>query len=155
VPPSYSVPADQPKEIKLPSIKTKGFIQKVGVDKNNQIVAPGNIHMAGWYTDSAKPSEPGLSIIDGHVQGVYEKGVFYSLSKLKPEDSFSVTYGDNSTRHFKVVKLDSVPVDQATTALFYRDPAITNQLNVITCGGKYVKSTNSYEKRVIVIARSV
>jgi len=153
--PSYSVPADQPKEITLPAIKAKGFIQKVGVDKNNQIVAPGNIHMAGWYTGSPKPGEPGLSIIDGHVNGVYAKAVFHDLIRLKPDDTFTVSYGDNSVRSFRVVKVDSVPVDQATKALFNRDQTIKNQLNVITCGGKFIKSSNSYEKRVIVMAEAV
>jgi len=155
VPPSYTVPAGQPKEITMPTIKTKGFIQKVGVDKNNQIVAPGNIHMAGWYTGSVKPGEPGLSIIDGHVNGVYAKAVFYDLIRLKPNDTFTVTYGDNSVRSFRVVKIEAVPVDQATKVLFNRDPAIKSQLNVITCGGKYIASTKTYDGRVIVAAEAI
>lgn len=155
IPSSYNVPPDQPKEITLPSINAKGFIQPVGVDKTNQIVAPGNIHLAGWYTGSVKPGEPGLSIIDGHVQGVYDKGVFHDLAKLQADDSFNVTYGDNSVRAFKVVKINTMPANQATSALFYRDPAITSQLNVITCGGKYIASTNTYEKRVVVVAEKI
>ena len=139
----------------MPTIKTKGFIQKVGVDKNNQIVAPGNIHMAGWYTGSVKPGEPGLSIIDGHVNGVYAKAVFYDLIRLKPNDTFTVTYGDNSVRSFRVVKIEAVPVDQATKVLFNRDPAIKSQLNVITCGGKYIASTKTYDGRVIVAAEAI
>lgn len=150
--PSYSVPPDQPKEISLPTIKAKGYIQKVGVDKTNQIVAPGNIHMAGWYTGSVKPGQPGLSIIDGHVNGIYDKGVFYDLIRLKADDTFTVTYGDNSVRSFRVVKVDAVPVDQATKALFNRDTSIKNQLNVITCGGKYIAATKTYDGRVIVTA---
>jgi len=155
VPPSYNVRADQPKEINLPTIKAKGFIQKVAVDKNNQIVAPGNIHMAGWYTGSVKPGEPGLSIIDGHVNGVYAKAVFYDLIRLKANDTFTVTYGDNSVRTFKVVKIEAVPVAQATKALFERDESITSQLNVITCGGKYIAETQTYDGRVIVTAEAI
>lgn len=152
VPPSYSVPADQPKAITLPTILAEGFIQKVGVDNANTIVAPSNIHMAGWFTDSVKPGNPGLSIIDGHVQGQYGKGIFYSLGRLKPNDVFKVSYGDDSTRNFRVIKVDTVPVDQATTILFDRASNIKNQLNVITCGGKYSPSSKSFDQRVIVTA---
>jgi len=155
VPPSYSVPADQPKEITLPTIAAEGFIHKVGIDKNNQIVAPGNVNMAGWYTGSVKPGNPGLSIIDGHVSGVYAKAVFYDLIRLKPDDTFTVTYGDNSVRSFRVVKVEAVPVDQATKVLFNRDPAIKSQLNVITCGGKYIAATKTYDGRVIVAAEAI
>lgn len=155
VPSGYSVPADQPKEISLPSINTKGFIQRVSVDNNNQIVAPGNIHMAGWYVGSSKPGASGLSIIDGHVQGVYDKGIFHDLIRLKVDDTFTISYGDGSTKQFQVVKVQAVPLGQATTALFERDTSIKNQLNVITCGGKYVASTNTYDGRVIVTAEGM
>lgn len=155
VPPSYSVPADQPKAISLSTIQTEGFIQKVGVDKANTIVAPSNIHMAGWFADSVKPGNPGLSIIDGHVQGKYGRGIFYSLGHLKPKDNFKVTYGDNSIINFRVIKVDTVAVDQATKSLFSRAADIKNQLNIITCGGKYNTTSQTYEQRVIVTATRI
>lgn len=155
VPPDYSVPAGQPKSISLPSIKSQGFIQKVGVDTTNQLVAPGNIHMAGWYTGSVLPGEPGLSIIDGHVSGVYEKGVFYNLSKLKPNDTFTVSYGDDSVRTFRVAKVEVVPLDQASKALFSRDESIESQLTIVSCGGTYIPSTKTYDKRVIVTSEAI
>ena len=152
---SYSVPADQPLSISLPSIATTGFIQRVGVDKTNQMVAPGNVNMAGWYVGGSKPGDPGLSIIDGHVHGLYAKGVFYNLVRLKVGDKFSVTYGDHSTRNFEVKHVSSVPVAQATQALFARDNTIADQLNLITCGGTYVAASKSYDGRVIVISAKI
>ena len=88
------------------------------------MVAPGNVNLTGWYVGGAKPGDSGLSIIDGHVHGLYAKGVFYNLSQLKVGDSFTVTYGDHSVRHFKVTHVTTVSVADAAKALFSRDSSI-------------------------------
>ena len=155
VPDSYSVPADKPLLIELPTIKAKGFIQQVGVDKQNRMVAPGNVHMAGWYAKGSLPGDPGLSIIDGHVNGVYAKGVFYNLGKLKKDDTFNVTFGDKSVRNFKVKTVTTVSAQDADSALFVKDSTVAKQLNLITCAGKYNKSTKTYDARVIIVAERV
>lgn len=155
VPDTYSVPADKPLSIQLPSIKSKGFIQQVSVDKKNQMVVPSNVHMAGWYTGSPLPGDPGLSIIDGHVNGLYAKGIFKDLSKLKAGDTFTVTYGDKTIRTFKVKKLQTVSASDADTSLYVRDNAIAKQLNLITCTGRYEKSSHTYDSRVIVVAERI
>lgn len=155
VPDSYSVPADKPLSIQLPTIKTEGFIQQVGVDKDNKMVVPGNVNMAGWYTKGALPGDAGLSIIDGHVHGLYAKGIFYNLGKLKSNDTFTVTYGDKSVRKFKVKQVQTVSTKEADTALFVRDKTISKQLNLITCTGKYDKVSKTYDSRVIVVAEAL
>lgn len=152
VPSSYSVPADKPLSIELPTIRAKGFIQQVGVDGKNQIVAPGNVHMAGWYTGSVLPGDNGLSIIDGHVNGVYAKGVFANLAKLKTGDSFTVTFGNKHTKSFKVTDKKIVTTEAANTVLYERSNSIASQLNLVTCGGRYDKATRTYDQRVIVVA---
>ncbi|TXG78042.1 class F sortase [Patescibacteria group bacterium] len=154
VPDSYSVPADKPLSIQLPTIKTEGFIQQVGVDKENQMVVPSNVNMAGWYTKGALPGDDGLSIIDGHVHGLYAKGIFYNLGKLKAGDIFSVTYGDKSVRKFKVKQVQTVSTKEADTALFVRDKTIPKQLNLITCTGRFDKESKTYDSRVIVVAEA-
>lgn len=154
VPDSYSVPPDKPLSIQLPTIKTEGFIQQVGVDKDNQMVVPSNVHMAGWYTKGSLPGDAGLSIIDGHVHGLYAKGIFYNLGKLKSNDTFTVTYGDKSVRKFKVKTVQTVTTKEADTALFVRDKTIPRQLNLITCTGKFDKDSKTYDSRVIVVAEA-
>ena len=154
VPDNYSVPADKPLSIPLPTIKTDGFIQQVGVDKANQMVVPSNVNMAGWYTKGALPGDAGLSIIDGHVHGLYAKGIFFNLGKLKSGDTFTVTYGDKSDRKFKVKQVQTVSTKEADTALFVRDKTISRQLNLITCTGQFDKDSKTYDSRVIVIAEA-
>jgi LPXTG-site transpeptidase (sortase) family protein len=152
VPSNYSVPADQPLSISLPTIQAEGFIQKVGVDRSNQMVAPGNINMAGWYVKSVKPGERGLSIINAHVHGVYRKGLFYNLANLKQGDTFSVTYGDHTVRKFQVKRVDKVALKDADRYLYAHYTAIPRQLNLITCGGSYNAKNKTYDGRVIVTA---
>ena len=152
---SYSVPADKPLSIQLPTIKTEGFIQQVGVDKDNQMVVPNNVHMAGWYTKSVLPGADGLSILDGHVHGLYAKGIFYDIGKLKSGDAFTVTFGDKSVKNFKVKKVQTVTVKEADTALYVRDTSIGRQLNLITCGGNFNKADRTYDARIIVVAEGL
>ena len=149
----YTVPANQPQRIVLPSINAEGFIQKVGIDQNNAIAVPSNIHMAGWFTGNDLPGDKGLSIIDGHVHGKYLPGIFTNLIKLKKGDHFTVEFGDNSTRRFEVVSVKSYPVDEAKQPLFKKQESIEAQLNLITCGGSFDKTSQQYRERVLVVSR--
>lgn len=141
---------EDPKYIQLPTISAEGFIQKADVDQNKQIAVPSNIHMAAWFIKSSRPGNPGLSIIDGHVDGRENAGIFKNLSKLEFGDVYSVELGDGSTKKFKVFKIDTVSVKESTNYLFSQDPAVASQLNLITCGGTFDPVTKSYDKRVIV-----
>lgn len=155
VPATYSVPANQPLSISFTTLKNKAFIQRVGISKNKQMAVPSNVHMAGWYTGSVKPGEPGLSIIDGHVSGRYEKGAFANLSKLKVGDVFSVIYGDKHTVTFKVNSVKTLTLADAASALYQRDATVGRQLNLITCGGRYDSSKKTYDSRVLVVASAL
>lgn len=148
----YTVPADRPLAVTIPSINVQGFIQQVGVDKANQMVAPSNVHMAGWYARSVLPGDAGLSIIDGHVNGLYAKGVFARLHELLPGQELTITFGDKRTKSFTVKDIKTVSAAEATKELYIKDPGITSQLNLITCAGRYDKNTKTYDQRVIVVA---
>lgn len=144
-----------PKFITLPTIKADGFIQKVGVDQNKQIAVPNNIHVAGWFNQSVLPGEKGLSIIDGHVTGRVNNGIFKDLDKLKDGDTFKIEFGNGTSKDFKVVKKVDVLVKDAAGVLFSQEPGIERQLNLITCSGVFDKKSQSYPNRLIVIAQSL
>lgn len=151
----YSVPVDQPRAIAIPKIGIEAYVQPVGVDEKNQMVAPDNIHFTAWYTGSVAPGETGLSIINGHAGGRYEEGVFRSITKLTKNDIFRVQMGDKSWREFKVVTTGSYPTNEATKALFKDDSTIEQELHLITCDGKFDDTAQTYEKRFIVVAQAV
>lgn len=152
---AYNVAPDQPKIIHIPSLNIHSYIQKVGVDQNNQVSVPNNIHYAGWFVDSKKPGDTGLSIIDGHVSARYSPAIFKELSKLKKLDRFSVEYGDGTSRTFEVVENRELSVAETVSFLFHKDPAIEAQLNLITCGGKLDKQAKTYDKRVVIVSKRI
>lgn len=151
----FNVPADTPRQIILPTIKASGFIQKVGIDQHDQMAVPSNVHFAGWYTNSAKPGDLGLGIIDGHVVGNYEAGIFFNLGKLKEKDTFQIEYGDLSRKKFQVTNVSYYSVADATKNLFAVAPGIDRQLKLITCGGKYDAAAHAYDQRIIVTAKLI
>jgi LPXTG-site transpeptidase (sortase) family protein len=146
---------DDPKYISLPTIKAEGFLLKVGVDQHNQVATPDNINMAGWFVKTVRPGQKGLSIIDGHVTGWVNNGIFKDLVKLKSGDTYSVEFGNGTHQEFKVKAVKNIPVTQAASVLFSQDPKVTNQLNLITCGGAFNYKTSQYENRIIVISEVV
>ena len=151
----WSGKPEEPKYIRLSTIQTEGFIQTVGVDQHKQVAVPDNIHIAGWFKDSVRPGEQGLSIIDGHVDGRKERGIFKRLIELKQNDEFKVEMGNSRTKTFRVMKVVSVEVKDAANVLFSQDPSIKNQLNLITCGGNFNQQSGQYNNRIIVISELV
>lgn len=148
------LPTD-PKLITMQTIKTEGFVQKVGVDQNKEIAVPNNIYVAGWFNQSVIPGERGLSIVDGHVTGRINNGIFKDLGKLKDGDTFKIEYGNGMSKDFKVVKKVDVPVKDAASVLFSHEPGLERQVNLITCSGAFDKKTQRYANRLIVISEAI
>ena len=146
---------DDPKKIIISSISVDSYIQNVDKDASGQIVAPGNIYIAGWYVQSAKLGKKGLSIIDGHLNGYKHDGIFINLDKLSTGDQLDVEMGDGTKFNYKVLKVDTVDENKAEAYLFSQSPKVTKQLNLITCGGDYDKKNHLYSKRVIVSAEQI
>ncbi len=144
----------QPKYLRLPTIHAEGYIQAVGVDQHRQIAVPTNINLAGWFTSTVTPGDLGLSIIDGHLDGRRLPGIFASLAKLKPGDTFSIDLANGVTRKFQVKTVQSLPTADAAAALFSQTPGISRQLNLITCGGAF-STSSGYDHRVVVTAQSL
>lgn len=144
-----------PKFITMPTINTEGFIQNVGVDQNKQIAVPSNIHVAGWFNQTVLPGEKGLSIIDGHVTGRVNNGIFKDLSNLNDGDNFTIELGNGSKKEFKTVKKVDTLVKDSASVLFSQEPGIERQVNLITCSGVFDRKSQSYPNRLIVIAEAI
>lgn len=154
---AYTVAADMPRYITVPALDVFARIRQAGTDNDGALEAPYNVHDAAWYTDSVKPGSPGgASIIDGHISGPTQRGVFYDLNRLKKGDVIIVERGDGKKISYKVVKVeihDTEKVDMAKMFL----PVIPGKhgLNLISCTGTYNSATNDYEQRVLVFAEAV
>jgi LPXTG-site transpeptidase (sortase) family protein len=144
-----------PKYIIIPTISAEGFIQKADVDQNKQIAVPDNIHLAAWFVQSSAPGDLGLSIIDGHLNGRQNNGIFMNLNKLKAGDQFKIELGGGAIKKFQVVSLKTVATPEASNILFSQEPSITSQLNLITCAGTYDAKLQSYDERLIVYSKLI
>lgn len=151
----YRVPADEPRHIDVPDIGVAGCILRVGVDQNGSIAVPSNVHVAGWFVDSVLPGEKGVSIIDGHVSGVYGGAIFSALADLVPGDQVIVELGTGLTREFVVVSVDTYSVAETAAEQFRQLEGVDRQLTLITCGGAFDHTTRLYDDRVVVRASAL
>ena len=148
---AYHVAAASPRKIEITSIGVDGCLQKVGIDQHNAIAVPSNIHLAGWFTESAIPGEKGLSIIDGHVLGRFNDAIFARLKELKQDETIRIQLGDLSYKTFIVQSVDSYE-EKDTMNEVYKPFDGERRLILITCDGTYNRAANSYDKRIVVRA---
>lgn len=146
---------NDPKKLVIPEIDLDGYIIKVAIDQKNDVAAPNNINLAGWYVRSVRPGNKGLSVIDGHLDGNSKPGIFNKLSELKIGNKFTVQYGDDSKKQFQVISTNTVDTDRAVGYIFSQDPKVKSQLNLVTCGGNFDKSKHLYDKRVVVASKLI
>lgn len=149
----YRTAATYPRVIRIGKTQTEARVLPLGIATTGALKAPGNIFDAGWYKDSAKPGEPGATIIDGHSSGPTKPGVFKNLGKLVKGDTIEIERGDGQkfTYTVKEVKVfDADKVDMSSVMV----PFLPGKqgLNLITCSGKFNTATNKYEQRTVVYA---
>lgn len=142
---------DEPKKIRISKINVDAFIQKAGIDQDKKVAVPTNVHLAGWFSESQKPGQNGLSIISGHVSGqTVDGGVFKQLEQLQIGDEFEVELGNGDVKRYKVIDAAKVKEEESANYLFSQDPKSKSQVNLITCAGNFNSDTQLYDERVIV-----
>ncbi len=147
--------AKDPKKIKIPSIGVNAFIQKVGIDQNKEVAVPNNLFMVGWFIDTVRPGDKGLSLIVGHVSGRRNDGIFKELEKFKQGDEYSVELGDGTAIKYKVIGKQSALAKDSVSIMFSQNPKVSYQLNLVTCSGKFDEKTRSYAERLTVMSEQV
>jgi len=122
----------------------------MSLTSNNAIQAPQNVHDAGWFTGSAKPGQPGASVIDGHVANWATKSVFHDLKNVRSGDTITIERGDGTRLQYKVVELKSYPANDVDMQAVMTPITPTKPgLNLITCDGKVVRG-NEFDRRLVV-----
>lgn len=147
---NYQVADQQPRRIVIESIGVDACIEKVGVDQENRVAVPTNIHLAGWYAGSVLPGEEGLSLIDGHVLGRYNDAVFKNLDQLKDQDRIKIEFGDRSWREFEVYFNETFDLETTQREYLKQTAGVEAQLTLITCGGTFDSYRQQYDQRVVV-----
>jgi sortase (surface protein transpeptidase) len=152
----YVVAPDLARYLKIPKLGVNARVMQVGVTKTGALGTPSNVYDTAWYTGSAKPGQPGATLIDGHVSSWTTRGVFYGIKTLIDGDMIQIVRGDGAILNYQVVKTQvygasSVDMQAAVTPI---TPGKSG-LNLITCTGQVEKGTSEFNERVIVFAQQV
>ena len=150
---SYTVPANNPRYIFIPSINVKAIVRPLGLTNNNQIQSPANVYDAGWFNKSSLPGKSGAMLIDGHISSWTSKGIFYNLKLLKNGQTIIVEEGNGIKINYKVIQSKTYNASSVDMQALL-NPVNPNKpgLNLITCTGNVIKGTSEFNKRLVISA---
>jgi LPXTG-site transpeptidase (sortase) family protein len=138
--------------VRIPSIgvdtKLIALDLKPGTD---QLKAPLDFGVAGWYSDGTVPGDVGPAVIDGHVDSPTTPGVFLHLAQLREGDQILVTLSNSTVKSFLVTRTIAAPKDHFPTDAVY-GPTPDPQLRLITCDGVFNRATGHYLDNLVVFA---
>ncbi len=115
--------------------------------------APTTSIDVGWYKFGSYPGAEGTAVIDGHF-GPWLRGggsVFDNLGSLQKGDLIYVDDERGKTVTF-VVTGSQVYDPNANDALVFTSHDDKSHLNLVTCGGDWNDTTQSFAKRLVVFA---
>lgn len=123
-----------------------------GVDDGGRMDIPDNITEVGWYKFGPSPGEEGSAVLAAHVDlAGLGRGLFYDLDDLESGDLVSVTYSDGSAAEFEVsARSVYLKTELPLDTIFSRSGQPT--LTLVTCGGEFSRSANSYDSNVVAYA---
>ena len=153
-PTAAAMAASEPVSIEIPSLGVTSEIMDLGLQADGSMEVPPGAYPAGWYTGAPTPGEFGPAIIAGHVDWNGDPGVFFELHEMQPGDEVAVQRRDGSTALFRVDNVAQYPKDQFPTEAVYGDIDHAG-LRLITCGGDFNDSADSYVDNIVVYASLV
>lgn len=122
----------------------------VGVEPNGEMEIPG-AREVGWYRFGPTPTQDGSSVLAAHIAWNGRDGVFRTLADVEIGSLVTVEYEDGSVSRHVVAEVvqyakDELPLDRVFAKT---GPRV---LTMITCGGTFNRSLNSYDDNVVVYA---
>lgn len=140
-----------PERIIIPEIGVNAKVIDLGLNPDGTLEVPENYAETGWWSGGSKPGEKGSAVIVGHLDSKTSPAVFYKLPSLKAGDLIKVTDTNGKIVNFKVERLKQVPKDNFPTKEVYTMSGEPS-LRLVTCGGKFNRSSGHYQDNVIVFA---
>ena len=143
---------EPPVAVRVGGIDLEAPVVPVGVESDGQMEIPQDVDEIGWYSFGPSPGQVGSAVLAGHVSGAGQgRGAFYDLKRLETGDLVEVDHADGSTTEFVIVAVQTIDKGELPTDELFRrsgEPILT----LITCGGSFSRSLNSYDSNVIAIA---
>lgn len=150
--PDVLAQAGVPVRLELPSIGVNAVIEQVGITRDRAMGVPSSWDRVGWYRLGYRPGDLGNAVIAGHLDtSSGGPAVFWDLERLVPGDEVIVTYS-NGDRLVFIVQGSQVFDHDASGPIIEQifGPALTANLNLITCDGAWDRGRATYTKRLVV-----
>jgi sortase (surface protein transpeptidase) len=144
-------PSPAPTHIRIPAIGVSASVVRLGLERDGTLQVP-DFGVTGWYTGGPAPGETGPAVIAGHIDSRRGPAVFYRLRELRPGDEVAVERADGSTVRFAVHGVAQYPKRTFPTEAVF-GPSPDPLLRLITCGGTFDRSRESYVDNIVVTAR--
>lgn len=156
VPAVPPLPRADPAEVSIPAIGVHAPLIAVGADAQGALEVPplDRPTVAGWYRHGVSPGETGNAVLVGHVDSAAGPAVFFDLGRLRPGDTVHVARVDGRVARFAVDAVGSYPKDRFPTDEVY-GPGTVAGLRLITCGGRFDRSSGDYVDNIVVFATRV
>jgi len=127
----------------------------LGLNGDGTIEVPDDVTHVGWYTLGPSPGQVGPAVVLGHVDSARSgAGVFYKLGAAKDGDQIVVNRADGRTVTFSVYAVREYSKDAFPTDTVYGNTA-GPELRLITCGGRFDRSSGHYLSNIVVFARAI
>lgn len=146
--------AAEPVRIAIPTLDVRAPVMDLGLQADGSLEVPPGADRAGWYTDSPTPGELGPAIVAAHVNWNGEDGPFADAAEMKFGDRVRVARADGTTAVFAVTHVEQYSKDNFPTKQVYGNINHAG-LRLITCGGEFMESVDSYADNIVVYARLV
>ena len=141
----------RPVRLRIPALHVDSRLDPLGLQRDGTVAVPERTDVAGWYEKGPRPGQAGPAVILGHVDSRTGPGVFINLVKVRLGARVRVDRADGSSVTFRVTKVSRVPKVRFPTDLVY-GPTLDPTLRLVTCGGVFDRTRESYRDNVIAFA---
>ena len=144
-------PVAAPVRVAIPALGVDGPVLPAGVNVDNELDVPPDARSLVWYRHGPSPGERGSAVIAGHLNWRGVTGLFADLARTPVGAEVVVVLDDGSQRSFRVTTVELVPKPAVSVnGVFARDGG--RVLRLVTCGGEFDDTVNSYRSNVVVTA---
>jgi hypothetical protein len=140
----HTAAAMDPRVLNIERLGVASRVMPLDIDHGGHLQAPKTIYDSAWYAQSAKPGEPGASLLIAHANGPTKEGVFYGLKTLTAGDLIQIERGDRAILTFEVVSVETITASKVDmNSLLTSASSDRPGLNLVTAAG------NSTERTVV------
>jgi len=143
-----------PVRLRIPDLGVDSRLDRLGVRPDGSVEVPERVSVAGWFAGGPRPGQPGPAVILGHVDSRNGPGVFARLVTVRKGARIRVDRADGTTVTFRVTSVSRVPKTRFPTDLVYA-PTLDPSLRLVTCGGGFDRTRESYRDNVIAFAEPI